>query len=193
MSDLSKTYWEQKYQDGKLGWDIGYPSTPLKEYVEQLTDQNISILIPGCGNGYEIEYLLSRGFMNITVVDIAEAPLVDLQNRTGLPSERLVCDDFFNISGEYDLVLEQTFFCALLPKLRADYVQKMHDLLNHNGKIAGVLFDFDLSEAGPPFGGSKESYVELFDRHFEIEIMERSYNSIGPRQGSELFIKLIKK
>ena len=33
--------------------------------------KNISILIPGCGNSHEAEYLLSQGFTNITVIDIA--------------------------------------------------------------------------------------------------------------------------
>ena len=45
-------YWSNRYEEDRTGWDIGYPSTPLKEYIDQLTDKTISILIPGAGNAY---------------------------------------------------------------------------------------------------------------------------------------------
>ena len=46
--------------------------------------------------------------------------------------------------------------------LRPNYVTKMHNLLSEKGKISGLLFDFPLTEVGPPFGGSQEEYVNLF-------------------------------
>ena len=49
--------------------------------------------------------------------------------------------DFFDHAGVYNLIIEQTFFCALDPSLRGSYVEKMHSLLADGGKIAGVLFD----------------------------------------------------
>lgn len=39
------------------------------------------------------------------------------------------------------VLMEQTFFCAINPSLRKDYVAKMHELLAPNGKLVGVLFD----------------------------------------------------
>ena len=53
------TFWEAKYTHKLTRWDIGYISTPLKLYFDQLTNKNISILIPGAGNGYEAEYLFT--------------------------------------------------------------------------------------------------------------------------------------
>ena len=69
----------------------------------------------------------------------------------------------------------------------------MHELLVDGGKLVGLLFDFPLTEDGPPFGGNKEEYLTYFEPHFEIAIMERAYNSIQPRSGRELFVKLEKK
>ena len=71
---LSADYWNDRYKQNEIGWDIGYPSTPLKTYIDQLTNKDISILIPGGGNSYEAAYLLEKGFTNITVIDLA--PLV---------------------------------------------------------------------------------------------------------------------
>jgi Thiopurine S-methyltransferase (TPMT) len=63
----TESYWTNRYNDQSTGWDIGYPSTPLKEYIEQLTNKNIHILIPGAGNAYEAEYLLEQELFGIFI------------------------------------------------------------------------------------------------------------------------------
>jgi hypothetical protein len=97
-SRFDKTYWENKYLNNKTGWDIGYISTPIKEYTNQLKNKNISILIPGAGNGHEVEYLYHQGFKNITVIDIAEIPLKNLAEKIpDFPKENLINQDFLTI------------------------------------------------------------------------------------------------
>jgi methyl halide transferase len=191
---LNKDYWESRYQEQEIGWDIGTISTPLKEYLDQLEDKKIKILIPGAGNGYEFEYLYQNGFTNVFVIDIAPSPLNNIQKRMPhLDKEHLIHQDFFDLEGKFDLILEQTFFCALSPTLRTAYVKKMANLLNPKGKLVGLLFDFPLSAEGPPFGGSSLEYQTLFNEYFEPVILESAYNSIKPRAGKELFVKFIKK
>ena len=63
----------------------------------------------------------------------------------------------------------------------------MYDLLNKNGKMAGLLFDFELTKEGPPFGGGIIEYIQLFYTKFSVKILEKCYNSIKPRLGKELF------
>ncbi len=104
---------------------------------------------------------------------------------------RLVTGDFFQYEGPFDLILEQTFFCALSPALRKDYALKMHELLTPGGKLAGVLFDKDFG-GGPPFGGYAEEYRALFEPLFRIRTLAPCYNSIPPRAGTEVFILLEK-
>lgn len=190
---LDASYWNNRYQENRLGWDIGYPSTPLRTYIDQLENKSVNVLIPGGGNAYEAQYLFEKGFKNITVVDIAETAKNGFLKRFAeFPEAQFLVQDFFDIDKEFDLILEQTFFCALHPSLRQAYAAKMYDLLTTKGKLVGVLFDFPLDD-GPPFGGSKEEYLGYFKPYFEIEVMERCYNSIPSRQGSELFIHLSKK
>jgi len=185
---FDKLFWESKYEENKTGWDIGEVSTPLKTYFNQIDNKNLKILIPGGGNCYEAEYLHEQGFKNLHVIDIANQPLLNLKNRfPDFPEKKLINDNFFNHEGSYDLIIEQTFFCALTPTLRKPYVNKMHDLLTTNGKIVGLLFDFEFTTEGPPFGGSIKEYIKLFYAKFEIEVLERCYNSIKPRDGRELF------
>ena len=150
------------------------------------------ILIPGCGNAYEAEYLHEQGFKNVFVIDIAPLALEGFKKRAPhFPKDQLFCGDFFEHEGQYDLILEQTFFCALNPELRSNYAKKMHELLAPKGKLAGVMFCFELTKKGPPFGGSAEEYEGYFGDLFEIATMKPCENSIKPRQGNELWVELI--
>ncbi len=191
---LTKDYWENRYQNNDFGWDAGAITTPLKDYFDQLPNKELKILIPGAGNSYELEYLLNNGFVNTFVLDFAKTPLQNIKNRLGLLSNNhLIESDFFEHHGQYDLIVEQTFFCALEPQLRKKYDEKMASLLQPSGKIVGLLFQFPLTKVGPPFGGSKEEYISLFEKDFTINILETAYNSIKPRKGNELFFIFTKK
>ena len=188
MTKLNKNFWENRYHENKTGWDIGYISTPIKTYIDQLTKKDLKILIPGAGNSYEAEYLWKKGFKNVFVIDIANQPLSNLKKRLPkFPDKQLINKDFFELKNSFDLIIEQTFFCALEPSLRKSYSNKMKELLKDNGKIVGLLFDFELTKEGPPFGGSKDEYLNLFSPLFKIKTLEKSYNSIKPREDRELF------
>jgi len=168
---------------------MGHPSPPITDYIDQLENKESAILIPGCGNAYEAEYLHQKGFTNFKVLDIAQEPLDNLQQRIPeLKPEQLVCSDFFHHEGQYDLILEQTFFCAIDPVLRATYVEHAVQLLKPGGKLAGLLWSVELNKDKPPFGGSDTEYSALFTPHFDIITMEDAYNSISPRAGRELFV-----
>jgi SAM-dependent methyltransferase len=190
--ELNDKYWTDRYRNRETGWDIGEVSTPIKEYIDQLKNKTIRILIPGCGNAYEAAYLVDMGFQDITLIDISEVKSIELakkfENNAGV---KVLHGDFFHHTGNYDLILEQTFFCALDPSLREAYVEKMHSLLSDGGKLAGVLFNRDFT-GGPPFGGSKNEYDHLFGKYFHILTMDPCYNSISPRKDTELFFIAIK-
>lgn len=189
---LDAAYWEAQYEAKTTGWDLGQVSPPIQAYVDTVADKNSRILIPGCGNSYEAEYLLEHGFTNITVIDIAPTPIAVLKEKfKNNPNIQIVLGDFFEHQGNYDLIIEQTFFCALPPTLRQKYVWKMHQLLAEEGILAGLLFN-RMFESGPPFGGSKEEYQKLFAAAFDFIKMDLSENSIAPRANSELFINLKK-
>jgi len=190
---LSADYWNNRYIQGQIGWDIGTVSTPLKHYIDQLTNKDIRILIPGGGNSYEALYLLEQGFTNVTVIDLAPTVTEKLKHQTESYQNKIniLTGDFFTLEAEYDLILEQTFFCAIDPTLRKKYSEKMHQLLTKGGKLVGLLFNRDF-ENGPPFGGTKEAYIDVFSSYFQIHTMEPAYNSIPQRLGSELFIVLRK-
>jgi len=189
-SELEK-YWSQRYDENRTGWDIGSPSSPIKNYIDQLENKNLKILIPGAGNAYEAEYLFQQGFKNVHVLDISTQPLNALKNRVpSFPVNQLLHGNFFTHQATYDLILEQTFFCSFEPtkKNRTDYGIKMSQLLNANGKLVGLWFNHPLvEESKRPFGGTQEEYLEYLTLYFEVKIFEDCNNSIESRMGKELF------
>lgn len=190
---LDAEYWNSRYLTNNFGWDLGQVSPPLKNYFDQLTNKNLHILIPGAGNAYEAEYLVNAGFKNVYVCDLAIEPLTHLKSRCPqLPGENLLHLNFFDLTKSFDLVIEQTFFCAINPDLRKRYAEKMAAILKPGGKLVGVLFDDVLNTDQPPFGGNKEEYLGYFNPLFHIHTLQPCYNSVKPRAGRELFINLVR-
>ena len=193
-SNLDESFWNERYKSNETAWDLGQVSPPIKVYIDQLSDKDVRILIPGCGNSYEAEYLLEKGFTNITIIDIAPELVKRLKSKfRSNQNINIVLGDFFTHKAEYDLILEQTFFCALDPKLRKNYVEAMKGLLVKGGKLAGVLFSKEFETQGPPFGGTAAEYLKLFRDAFNFKIFEPCYNSFSKRLDSELFVILEKK
>jgi thiopurine S-methyltransferase len=194
MEEPTAAYWDHFYKTGRTGWDIGYVSTPLKEYFDQLEDKSIKILIPGAGNAYEAEYLHKNGFNNVYVLEYSVESIKSFLKRYPVfPENRFLIEDFFEHKGQYDLIIEQTFFSSIARKRRPEYAQKMHELLKPGGKLVGLLFTHEFDFQEPPFGGSIEEYRNLFQPYFNLNTFEIAYNSIKPRAGRELFFILQKK
>lgn len=191
---LDAEYWSKRYLNNDSGWDTGAVTTPLKTYFDQLCRKDLRILIPGAGNAYEAEYLVNNGFTNVFVCDIAPEPLANLKKRCpDFKAENLLFTDFFKLDQTFDLIVEQTFFCALDPALRKNYFKQAAGLLVPGGKLAGLLFDDVLNADKPPFGGNREEYLSYIDPLLlQVKTLERCYNSIKPREGRELFMTLIK-
>jgi SAM-dependent methyltransferase len=194
VENLGKDFWNNRWETQKTGWDIGYASPAITDYMAKCVDKNAPILVPGCGNAHEASFLLENGFTNITLVDIAPLAVERLQEKfKQFHQIKIVLGDFYLHEGKYEILIEQTFFCANLPASRGNYVKKAADLLNHGGRLIGVLFNREFEKQGPPFGGNEAEYKALFSPFFTIEKMELCYNSIAPRMGNELFINLLKK
>lgn len=191
---LDKEYWNNHWKENNTGWDIGYASPPLMEYLDSLENKSLRILIPGSGSGYEAGEAYLRGFEQVYYNDISpEAARRFKRQFPEFPGEQILNTDFYSIEDEFDLILEQTSFCAQPPSRRKEYIDKVHELLSPEGIYAGVLFDIHFPFGGPPFGGDKEEYRQLLAPVFEIIKMEKCYNSIISRQGKELFVLLTPK
>jgi len=188
QGELNKEFWDKRYQSDDTPWSLGMPSPPLCRYIDQHTDLLASVLIPGAGDSSDAAYLHDRGYRDITICDISPSAIERSKSlMAGKEGIRYITGDFFSLQGQYDLILEQTFFCAIDPALRPAYADKMANLLAEGGTLAGLLFATPFEKEGPPFGGSIEEYRLLFGNKLHIKSIEICYNSVAPRMGNELF------
>ena len=196
LPPFDAAYWQARYATpGRDGWDAGRITPPQQAYFDQLAvESQPRILIPGAGRAYEAEYLHRAGFRHVVVADLAPEPLAEFAARVpDFPKENLWQADFFTLgqAASFDLIIEQTFFCAQPPTLRPAYAQQCAHLLRPGGKLVGLLFDTEFAAATePPFGGTRAEYAGYFEPYFRFIHFDTAHNSLRARAGRELFICL---
>lgn len=187
-TDYTAEYWDKKFAENKIGWDIGYASQPIVEYFENVENKNLKILIPGAGNAHEAEHLHKQGFLNIFINDFSTQAIKSFKNRyPHFPDNKIFSTNFFNITDTFDIIVEQTFFTSFHPSKREDFAKKIHSILKPNGKYIGLFFNHEFGKNYPPFGATEEIYRKLFNRYFKFRTFEIAKNSIKPRKDREIF------
>ena len=201
-SDMSyPLFWNNLYSNNLDGWSLNSP-TPIFVNWEsklKLTNKNINICIPGCGEGYDAIYFAQKGY-NVVAIDFSDLAINKLSKmcKEKKIEINILKEDFFNIDQSYynsfDFIIEYTFYCAIVPSKRKSYVNQCHRLLKNNGKIIGILFPFtQRKEDGPPFRVSHNELENKFTDKFVI--IEKNFDSlsVNPRKNNEMFYELIKK
>ncbi len=194
--------WESFYQAHDLPWDRGLPSPPLEEWMManpgRLTGD---ILVPGCGRGHEVRALaqVARKPGRVYGLDLSSTAIVLAQSFTRRGGERYVIGDFLALTpemrGQYEWIVEHTFFCAIPPARRPEYVHAARDALKPGGRILAIFYlnprakqagEYVDDDKGPPFGVRRAQLDELFSPHFELEHEQVPRQAFEGREGREL-------
>jgi len=185
--------WESMYRGGEDRWDLGGASPPL---VAVLGRGEVSppgrALVPGCGRGHDVRLLAERGF-DAVGVDFAPKAVAEgrrLIRAVGSKGARIERRDLFRLPaswrGSFDLVFEQTSFCAIHPDRREDWIRSVHGALRPGGLLLGLFMTFRYEE-GPPFGTTREEIRHRFVKSglFRLEGARVPLESTVARQGKE--------
>lgn len=187
--------WEGRYQRGETGWDRAGINPLMQSWVAASLPAGASILIPGCGHGYEVIELARIGF-SVTGLDIAPTPVERM--RRELQAEGLVADvvqaDMFDYVPDvpFDAVYEQTSLCAIRPEQRRDYEKKLHAWLKPGGSLF-ALFMQTGAAGGPPFHCDLAEMRELFADSRWLWESDESRHSPHPSGRHELGFRLIRR
>lgn len=155
--------WEARYQQGSTGWDRGAVNPALIQWLDEGVLQPCRILVPGCGFGYEVCELASRGY-DVTAVDIAPSAVTHLKQclqQQGLTATVLEADLFSLDLGTFDAIYEQTCLCALPPVAWSTYTAWLHRHLQVDSLLL-ALFMQTGKEGGPPFHCGIENMRAIF-------------------------------
>jgi cyclopropane fatty-acyl-phospholipid synthase-like methyltransferase len=193
----AKDDWQTHYDNDDLRWDLGQVAPPIVRLWEEKKLLPGRAIIPGCGQGHEVVFLAEKGFQ-VTGLDYAPGA-VELLSRT-LKEKNLqaniLSQDFFqldeNHNAQYDLMLEQAFFCAISPSMRSVYVETATRILKKGALLAGLFYETG-EEGGPPFNTSPSDILDHFSDAFHIETLEKTPHSVENRKDKELLGLLRKK
>ncbi|MBE7493441.1 MAG: methyltransferase [Verrucomicrobiaceae bacterium] len=184
---MNITNWDQAYQENFTPWDKGQPSPPLVEWLER-NELAGRVLVPGCGVGHDVAFLVSRG-IDAHGLDIAPTAIERAKARYPELAERFFLGDLFELQGQYDAVVEHTCLCALPPEWREKYRDAVAALLKPGGRLIGVFFinpEMDPGETGPPFGISESELRGLMAPRFEMVETYTPAAAYPGREGREM-------
>ena len=188
--------WQRHYEENDLGWDLGQVAPPFVKLWQEEKLPLGKVLVPGCGRGHEVVFLAENGF-DVTAIDFSSGAVTYLKNalkKRNLEGQ-ILHQDFFSLDesheGVYDLVLEQTFFCAISPKQRRDYVLNVSRILKPGGILVGLFYHTD-EQGGPPYNTTREDIEMHFSKKFEIQELDKTSLSAEQRKDKE-WLGILKK
>lgn len=192
MNIVSKeeNMWESRYQAGTIGWDRGITSANLSYWLDNDLLKPCRILVPGCGNGYEVMTLAALGF-DVVAVDIAPTAIENLRTMLGKEnlSAELVLGDFleWKPKEKFDAIFEQTSLCALPPELWQQYEAQLYEWLKPKGKIFAQFMQIG-REGGPPYHCELNDMDNLFSKEKWVWSDEHTAQEKEPGMTELLYI-----
>ncbi len=177
----------------KPGWELGAPAEPLRSVLPQIKIPKSRVCVLGSGLGHDAAYFSEQGHV-VTGVDFSETAVSLARAKYESPTNFVTADafEFAKVHrGEFDIVFEHTFFCAIDPVRRAEVVQAWSRLLAPGGHLLGIFFILDRGRdgcEGPPFGATEWEIRELLKPKFEFLYWTRWHHSIPQRLGRELIV-----
>ncbi|WP_009631539.1 methyltransferase domain-containing protein [Synechocystis sp. PCC 7509] len=203
----SSQYWENRYQEGKTGWDLGQAAPPFISLLDSSTapiPRKIAVL--GSGSGYDALLFAQRGFevmgfdfapsaitQSVALRAIAPARSQSFASSTALAQNKGISAQFlqrniFDLPAEFphhfDYVLEHTCFCAIEMCDRPAYVKLVKSLLKPSGELIALFWAHN-QPGGPPFGVTTAEICQYFEPDFKINSLTLAKNSVPQRRGQE--------
>ncbi|KAK5112727.1 hypothetical protein LTR62_003825 [Meristemomyces frigidus] len=194
------TPWDRNAPSPALVDTLQSKSAVLGTSTDKETGARKRVLVPGCGKGYDVLLFASHGYDSFGLDiapeaveranKLAQEPEVAEKYPCGSDNTRgqakvflgnFFADDFFEHTGgkgEFDVIYDYTFLCALPPAMRPQWAKRMSELLGPNGHL--VCLEFPLGKepktGGPPHGVTEPLFEQLLKRPGEeVQYDEEGY------------------
>jgi SAM-dependent methyltransferase len=163
----SPDFWDERFAAAFTPWDLNGVPQALRAFVAR-TPRPGRVLIPGCGNGYELALLLDAGW-DATAIDFSPVAVERARRLAGHRAAQVLEADFFahQPPAPLDLIYERAFLCALPPALWPQVAARWAALLAPGARLAGFFF-FGDKPGGPPFGIARSALEALLAPHFRL-------------------------
>lgn len=159
-------FWDTRYLGGVTPWDAAGVPPRLLQWLSNRPAA--TVLIPGCGTGYEVRAFASHGH-DVTAIEFSDAALEAARKYLGPLADRVRKADFFTFETKpFQLVYERAFLCALPRRMWPQWALRMGELIEPGGALAGFFY-IDDNERGPPFGITSAGLEDVLRPGFDLQ------------------------
>ncbi|KAI8870446.1 Thiopurine S-methyltransferase [Ramicandelaber brevisporus] len=185
--------WDAAWEQSVTPWRLGQSAPALQDLVKNNKfplPATGRVLVPGCGDGHDVLFLGTpeRPALGLDISPLAVQEANKVRDALGVSAEvaSYTAADFFTLEGEFTIIYDYTFLCAINPDMRAGWSSQMGKLIQKDGVLVTLMYPLNEErEGGPPFVLSKELYHELLDANFDLVYFDSNVQSEQARQGRE--------
>lgn len=172
MAGPDAAFWQARFDAGTIPWDRGAASPQLVQWLEAgAVAPGSTVLVPGCGSGWEVAALAAAG-ADVTGIDYTAAAVA--RTRALIAAQHLRADvqeaDVLHWSpaAPVDAIYEQTCLCALHPDHWTAYAAQLHTWLRPGGRLLALFMQMQAPGAadgfvtGPPYHCDNHALRALF-------------------------------
>ncbi|WP_118180901.1 thiopurine S-methyltransferase [Paraburkholderia phosphatilytica] len=162
----SPAFWDERFEKRFTPWDqAGVPAEFVAFASQRLAEP---VVVPGCGNAWEVLWLAERG-APVRAIDFAANAVAAARVQLGQYASVVEQADFFAWQPPVApaWIYERAFLCALPPARRGDYARRIAELLPEGALLAGFFF-IGATPKGPPFGMDRSDLDALLSPYFEL-------------------------
>ena len=205
---MDSKFWQQRWQDGRIGFHKSNVNPQLTEYFSELAVPiSGQVLVPLCGKSVDMVWLAHAGYdvVGVELVETAvqaffaeqkviptiteftsatvNAILKRYQGQLAGQTITLWAADIFALSatdiGETNAVYDRAALIALPATMRADYSAQIVKLSNHAPQLL-ITLNYDQSKKdGPPFSISQQQLQQYYDTDYKIIELENQSSTLN--------------
>ena len=205
---MDSKFWQQRWQDGRIGFHKSDVNPQLIEYFSELAVPiSGQVLVPLCGKSVDMVWLAHAGYgvVGVELVETAvqaffveqkviptitefksatdNAILKRYQGQLAGQTITLWAADIFAISaidiGEINAVYDRAALIALPATMRTDYSAQIVKLSNHAPQLL-ITLNYDQSKKdGPPFSISQQQLQQYYDTDYKIIELENQSSTLN--------------
>ena len=176
MAGPTVDFWQTRFESGNLPWDRDASNPQLEQWIAAgLIGPGTSMLVPGCGRGWEVATLAAHG-VKTTGIDYAPGAIAACQamlQSKGLTAGLIQADVLaWHPDAPVDAVYEQTCLCALHPDHWRAYADQLHAWLRPGGRLFALFVQALAKESeqgfvkGPPYHCDIHAMRALFPEQY---------------------------
>lgn len=169
--DRSGIDWETRFLNDDTPWERPGLHPAAEAWLKTgVLAPGQSVVVPGCGRCPEVT-AFARAGLTVTAADLSDTAIAwqEAALREAKLAGQCIAADILRPGDQLwrpeepvDLVYDQTFLCAIHPRLRKDYAFALANLwLKPGGQFLALFMQKD-ERGGPPFGCPLEAMRELF-------------------------------